>query len=191
MKKNTFLFLAAGLLLSIGMISCSSSSKNTPQPTPAALITLARNPWQIQSVTFKKKDGITDSLKYTSTDSLAGARIRFGANYVYSFQDPSNASWVGPKNDSTLFRFSNGAWNFNQNWVNSVNAGNLNAVPDSLLFQASKDGYSLSGPIYRYQLSQFDSLHLQFTYLDSTILNQTTNTKYQIIKVVTLAPVAN
>lgn len=189
MKKMNLLLAVIGLATVLGIVSCSSNSKDTSTPQPAAIITIARYPWTISSVVFKKADGVTDSLKYTSTDSLGGSNLQFWPNYVYAFKDPNNSTWKGPKNDTTLFRYSSGAWNFDQTWATAVNAGNLNAAPDSLLFQASADGYYLSGPIYRYKISQMDSLHLQFTYLDTTILNTTTNTKYRIMKVVTLGAV--
>ena len=190
MKKKNLLLAAVGIVSILGVVSCSSDSKNVSTPLPAATIAIAKS-WQISSVTFKRADGVTDSLKYTSADTLGSSRILFGTNYVYTFSDKNNSTLVGPKNDSTLFRYSRGAWVFDQNWLTSKNLGSLNAVPDSLLFQASPDGYNLSGPIYRYKINLLDSLHLQFTYMDSTILNKTTNKKYRILKNVTLVPASN
>ncbi|WP_447641505.1 MULTISPECIES: hypothetical protein [Chitinophagaceae] len=199
MKKKNLWMLAAGALLTIGMISCSSDSKYTPTPVPKAYLFLGRSGgWQISSVVFKKSDGVTDSLNYTSADSLGTSRIGFsvagynGYSYnIFTFADKVDPSLAGPKKDTTLFRYGNGIWGFDNSWATVTNSGNMNAMPDSLNFQPTNNIITeATGPVVRASL-KLDSLSMQITYLDSTITNTTTNTKYKIMKVVSFVPASN
>jgi hypothetical protein len=190
MKKNIVLFPLFSLLIVIGIVACNPTV-SPPAPLPTALGVITYYPWTIQSIQFLKADG-TDSVNYSSTD-LGASRLYFSTNGTCQFSDLTHTNWVGPNNDSTIFRYFNiGGWGFDQNWASQVNAGNPNAPADSLLFQAS-DGSYLIGQLFRCAINELDSLHFQFTYLDTSIVNTNTTpqTKYSFWKVVTLAPASN
>ena len=202
MKKNAVLFSILALSFIVGLMACSSSSKYVAPPTPLAYSYVTSKVWTIQSViAINSTTGATNT--YTSPDSLGGSRLAFGlatdqygrAYWGYMFSDKNNSTWVGPKNDSTVFRYNSGAWNFDSTWRANAQI-NLNAIPDSLLFQAGvfNGGYlsNLQGPIFRSMINKqlFDSTHLSFTYLDSTWVNPAGG-KYMVTKIVNLVPATN
>lgn len=203
MKKNAFLFPVIALSFVVGLIACSNNSKYVPQTNPLAYTYIMNTSgWTIQSiVVVNTTTNVTNT--YTSADSLSSSRLLFGygtniygSTYTaYAFADKNNPSYVGPKNDSTLFRYASGAWSFDATWAANANAGNTNAMPDSLLFQAgvfTNDRLAgVKGPVFRCKINQFDSLHFRFSYLDTTIVNTANNQKYNILKTVTLTPATN
>jgi hypothetical protein len=183
-------------------MACSVGNNNPvpPTPLPTAYTWITNSPWTIQSVTFMKSDGSTDSLYYTSPDSLGNSRLIFYFSTINNtifplctFADAANSTWIGPMNDTTVFRyFNNGIWSFDQNWANEVNADNTSLKPDSLSFQATyitpTNVITFAGPFFSCKINHIDSLHIQFTYLDTSIVNPVTKTKYSIVKAVSLVP---
>lgn len=186
--------IAIMIFMSLALACSPSSNKNitTPVVPIAAFNFITANTWTIQSIVFKKAtDGVTDSAAYTSSDSLGGSRIIFKINsYInpsYQFYDQNNSSWIGPKNDTTLFRYGNGAWSFDAYW-NQTYTTIPTAIPDSLLFvQADASGNPIN-PVFSGAIVNLDSSRLQFIYKDVSILNKTTNQYDTLTKLISMVP---
>lgn len=175
-------------------LACSTSSNKditTPVVPIAAFNFITANTWTIQSIVFKKAADGTDSTTYTSLDILGGSRIIFKINsYInptYQFYDQNNSSWVGPNNDTALFRYGNGAWSFDANW-NQTYTISPSSLPNNLLFVQTDASGNPVDSVFNSTIIKLDSSNLQFIYKDASILNKTTNKYDTLTKLISMVP---